>query len=185
MGVFDLFLMAVGVSMDAAAVSICKGMSIPAPFQWKPALRVALYFGFFQGLMPMIGYALGANFRLLIQAWDHWIAFVLLTWIGIGMLRASREKKKPSQADFSHAVLFPLAIATSIDALALGISLAFLNVNIILGSLMMLGVTFLVCLFATYLGYRFRSRFASAAEVLGGVALIFLGLKILAEHLLT
>jgi|LSQX01.1.fsa_nt_gb putative Mn2+ efflux pump MntP len=183
MGLTNIVLMSLGVSMDAAAISVIKGMSMCGMFRWKHALKMAAFFGLFQGIMPMMGYSLGSNFRELIQAWDHWIAFLLLAWIGISMLRESREEKTQGEPDFASAVLFPLAIATSIDALALGVSLAFLDANIIVSAGMMAGVTFAVCLMASWLGCRVQGRLANRAEAAGGIVLIFLGVKILAEHL--
>ncbi len=184
MSLVDLVLMSFGVSMDAAAVSISNGLSMCGRFSWKNALKMALLFGFFQGVMPMIGFRLATSFCEQIDAWDHWIAFGLLAWIGIGMIRSSGEDRERDESGFSISILLPLALATSIDALALGVSLAFLHANILSAAAMMSGVTFIICLVAAYLGCRVQGPLADKAEFAGGIILLFLGTKILIEHVM-
>lgn len=183
MGLGELILIAVGLSMDAFAVAICKGLSI-RKLRWKNTALVGLYFGLFQALMPTVGYLLGSVFADAVAHIDHWIAFFLLGAIGINMIRESlhdtEENCNPSLC-FRDMVL--LALATSIDALAIGVSFAFLQVDILPAVSIIGTITFLLSMLGMQLGHMFGSRFQSKAELLGGCVLIFLGAKILLEHL--
>ncbi len=184
MSILELFLTAVGLSMDAFAVAITKGLSM-RKMNWKHAVIIGLYFGIFQALMPLIGYLLGVNFTEYITAFDHWIAFLLLGVIGANMIRESFDRGEEEGADASIAfqVMILLALATSIDALAVGISFAFLKVNI-LAAIAFIGViTFLLSTFGVKIGNVFGVRYKSKAEFAGGLILILMGLKILLEHL--
>ena len=178
---FELFLIGIGLSMDAFAVSICKGLSMQK-IDKKYTLCIALFFGGFQALMPLLGYALGSRFSGYIERFDHWIAFVLLAFIGLNMIRESREeaeKEKP-YTGINFKELFILAVATSIDALAVGISFAFLGVP----AIAIIGcTTFVISLAGVYVGNVFGARYKSRAELTGGVILVLIGLKILLEHL--
>ena len=184
MSILELFLTAVGLSMDAFAVAITKGLSM-RKMNWKHAVIIGLYFGIFQALMPLIGYLLGVNFTEYITAFDHWIAFLLLGVIGANMIRESFDRGEEEGADASIAfqVMILLALATSIDALAVGISFAFLKVNI-LAAIAFIGViTFLLSTVGVKIGNVFGVRYKSKAEFAGGLILILMGLKILLEHL--
>lgn len=178
----ELFLIGVGLSMDAFAVSVCKGLSVPR-VRLGHALTVGLYFGGFQALMPLVGYLLGSRFQNLITSVDHWIAFVLLCFIGVNMIRESLGEDECLDASFSVLAMLPLAVATSIDALAVGITFAFLRVDI-LPAVALIGLT-TFCLSAVGLqvGNVFGAKYRAGAERLGGIVLILLGLKILLEHL--
>ena len=181
MGLFELLLIAVGLSMDAFAVSVCKGLATKQVGALH-MLCVGLWFGVFQALMPLIGYFLGLNFQSMIESVDHWIAFLLLAAIGVGMIVESR-KMEQEDACYKAKAMFPLAVATSIDALAVGISFAVLDVNIVF-SVVSIGIcTFFISAFGLKIGSVFGSRFKSKAEVAGGIILILIGLKILLEHL--
>lgn len=184
MGIVELILIGVGLAMDAFAVSICKGLSMKKKINYKKALIIALYFGLFQGGMPLIGYALGVSFEEIVLSIDHWIAFILLSVIGIGMIKESlgdEEESLNDKVDFKTMII--LAIATSIDALAIGVTFAFLNVNIIFASLLICVITFVISYFGVVFGNKFGDKFGSKAELVGGIILILMGLKILLEHL--
>lgn len=183
MTLFELFVLAVGLSMDAMAVSICKGLSVPKA-EKKHMLIVGLYFGGFQALMPLLGYWLGVNFQSFVESVDHWIAFVLLGLIGLNMIKESREDEVDElDAQFGPASMIPLAIATSIDALAVGITFAFLKVSII-PAVSFIGITtFTLSAVGLVIGNKLGARSKSKAELLGGVVLICMGTKILLEHL--
>ena len=184
MTLWELFVIAVGLSMDAFAVSICKGLSVRR-CTFRHMVICGLYFGIFQGMMPLIGYLLGSQFESLVTAIAPYIAFILLAFIGINMIRESREEDEESVSDdFSVRAMIPLAIATSIDALAVGVSFAFLQVNIIPAVLFIGVTTFICCVFGVKIGNLFGSRYKSSAELFGGVVLVLMGLKILMEHLL-
>lgn len=184
MGIAELLILAVGVSMDALAVSICKGLAIKK-LKLRHALIVGLWFGFFQALMPTIGWLLGSTFASLITAIDHWIAFILLALIGGNMIREAVSKKEEEEMDSSLAFMgmLMLAIATSIDALALGITFAFLQVSILSAAAIIGLCTFLISALGVKIGNVFGARFQSKAEFFGGLVLILIGLKILLEHL--
>lgn len=179
----ELLILAVGLSMDAFAVSICKGLSIRGLLP-RHALIVGLWFGAFQALMPAIGWLLGASFAHMIAAVDHWIAFVLLAFIGGNMIRESLGKDDedcdPSLAPLSMLVL---AVATSIDALAVGVTFAFLRVDILPAVTLIGACTFLISAAGVKVGNVFGARYKSKAELFGGVVLVLIGLKILLEHL--
>ncbi len=187
MGLIELCFIAVGLSMDAFAVSICKGLACREQ-NLRNNLLAGLYFGGFQGLMPAIGWLLGVRFSEAITSIDHWIAFVLLSFIGGSMIRESRSGAEEEELDasFGFRAMLPLAVATSIDALAVGVSFAFLGMigREILGAAALIGaVTFVLSAVGVRVGSVFGSRFKSRAELCGGVILIFIGLKILLEHL--
>ena len=189
MGIGELFLLAVGLSMDAFAVSVCKGLAMKRA-TLKAEATCGLWFGGFQALMPTIGFFLGALFADAIEAFDHWVAFALLAIIGINMLKEALEKKDESgdnpekDADLSVETMFLMAVATSIDALAVGISLAMVgSVNIWLAAAFIGICTCLLSALGVKIGNVFGSRYEKKAELAGGVILILLGVKILLEHL--
>lgn len=182
MELWELFAIAVALSMDAFAIAICKGLSVEK-VEKKHLLIAGLWFGGAQALMPLVGYLLGTGFQSLIQQIDHWIAFVLLGMIGLGMIKESREQSKSLDASFSAGAMFPLAIADSIDALAAGVTFAFLDVDIVPAVLLIGGVTFGFSAFGVWLGSRFSERYRSKAELTGGIILIIIGTRILLEHL--
>ena len=185
MGFWELLLLAVGVSMDAFAVSVCKGLSMPKSGLKESAICGA-WFGGFQALMPLIGFFLGTLFADAIVAFDHWVAFGLLAIIGINMLKEafSKEEEETCGCDLSFKTMLVMAIATSIDALAVGISLAMAgNVNIWIAILLIGFTTFSFSGLGVKIGNVFGSRFEQKAQIAGGAILILLGLKILLEHL--
>lgn len=183
MNLISVFLIGVGLSMDAFAAAICKGLSIRKNFLEK-SFVIALFFGVFQALMPYIGYLLVSIFAEKLQAVDHWIAFVLLSIIGVNMIRESRDKTCTIEEDrLDLKNLFMLAIATSIDALAVGVSFAFLKIKISLAVFVIGLTTFVISFFGVRIGRVFGIALKDKAQVAGGLILIFLGLKILVEHL--
>lgn len=182
MSFLELFLIAVGLSMDAFAVSVCKGLSVKK-LNVKHALLAGLYFGGFQFLMPVIGWLLGYRFESLITAVDHWIVFILLTLIGGNMIKESMGDAEELSDDFGFRTMLLLAVATSIDALAVGISFAFLSVQILPASALIGVTTFALSGAGIYIGHVFGARYKSKAELAGGIILIVIGLKILFEHL--
>ena len=183
MGLIELFLIAVGLSMDAFAVSVCKGLAMPK-CTFKKAAIVGLWFGGFQALMPAIGYILGAQFQEAIASIDHWIAFVLLALIGGNMIHEELDNdEEEADASLDVKTMFLLAVATSIDALAIGITFAFLKVNIIPAVCFIGIVTFIISFAGVKIGNVFGARYKNKAEIVGGIILILLGLKILLEHL--
>ena len=182
MSLIELSLIAVGLSMDAFAVSICKGLSV-GKCKVKHMLICGLYFGAFQAIMPSIGYLLGAQFETLVTSVAPYIAFALLTLIGFNMIResCSKEEEEEATADFSWHSMLPLAVATSIDALAVGVSFAFLIVPAVL----FIGLTTFVCsVVGVKVGSIFGDKYKARAEFFGGVVLIAMGLKIVIEHLI-
>ncbi len=182
MGFWELFILAAGLAMDAFAVSICKGLSVQE-YKLRYSLTAGLYFGGFQALMPLLGFLLGYSFKDYITSIDHWIAFVLLGLIGANMIRESRGKAEQINPSFRVRDMLPLAIATSIDALTVGVTFAFLDIAI-LPAITLIGVlTFLLSAVGLKIGNLFGAKFKSKAELLGGVVLILMGLKILLEHL--
>ena len=188
MGIGELLLLAVGVSMDAFAVSICKGLCMPKATP-KACMTCGVWFGGFQALMPTIGFFLGTLFADAIQAIDHWVAFILLAIIGINMLKEAFEKQdrcccEDHNADLSVKTMFVMAVATSIDALAVGISLAMAgNVNIWLAACFIGICTFSFSASGVKIGNVFGARFEKKAQVAGGMILILIGANILLEHL--
>ena len=183
MDLLTLLTLAVGLAMDAFAVSICKGLAMREKVM-KKGIIVGLWFGGFQALMPTIGFFLGTQFKDQITSIDHWIAFVLLGLIGINMVKEALSNDE-EQADDSIAVkeMFMLAVATSIDALAVGITFAFLNVHIVSAASMIGVCTFLISFVGVKIGNIFGTKYKSKAELAGGIILILLGFKILFEHL--
>lgn len=188
MSIFSLFITGIGLSMDAFAVSLAKGFCVKDKIANK-ALKVAIFFGLAQGIMPLIGWFLGRYFEDSIKSIDHWVAFVLLVFIGVKMLYESYCGKDEEiecsldDNDFKSKDLFILAIATSIDALAVGISLALLNVNIVQASLIIGALTTVICFGGVYIGKLCGNFLNKYAEILGGLLLIIMGFKILVEHL--
>ena len=189
MSFIELFVLAIGLSMDAFAVSICKGLSVKKTDLGSMA-KCGLWFGGFQALMPLIGFALGSLFASAIQSVDHWVAFALLAFIGANMLKEAFggedecDCASDKNADFSVKTMFTMAVATSIDAMAVGISLAMAgNVNIWIAILLIGVVTCLLSALGVKLGGVFGARFEKKAQIAGGAILILLGLKILLEHL--
>ena len=183
MGFFELFLIGIGLSMDAFAVAICKGLGMER-INKRDTLLLALFFGGFQALMPTLGFLLGYRFESFITSIDHWIAFILLALIGGNMIREALGKDEEHENDdFSFKAMLPLAVATSIDALAVGISLAFLGVDIVQAALLIGATTFVLSGVGIYVGNVFGAKYKSKAELLGGAVLILIGLKILLEHL--
>ena len=183
MTIVELFILAVGLSMDAFAVAVCKGLAI-GKIRWKHALIVGLWFGGFQALMPLIGYILGFSFAEYIAAVDHWIAMILLTLIGANMIRESRDKN-PEHADPSlgFKTMLVMAVATSIDALAVGVTFAFLEVRILPAVTFIGVITFGLSALGVKIGSIFGTKYKGKAEMAGGIILILLGIKILLEHL--
>ena len=180
MSLWELLILAVGLSMDAFAVSVCKGLSVKK-LKAKHMLTVGVYFGGFQALMPLLGYILGIQFQSMIQQFDHWIAFVLLVLIGLSMIKESREEAENLNDSFSFMTMLPLAVATSIDALAVGVTFAFLQVKIVPAISFIGATTFIL----SAIGIRiiFGAKYKSKAELVGGIVLILMGVKILLEHL--
>lgn len=178
----ELIIIAIGVSMDAFAVSICKGLSVRS-LQPEHACLTALWFGGFQALMPLIGYFLGVSFADFVSSVDHWIAFVLLGIIGGNMIKESFSKDECDYSpDFSFKTMLSLAVATSIDALAIGVSFAFLRVNIWTSVLIIGLTTGAFSAVGVCIGKFFGCRYKSKAEFTGGFILVAMGLKILLEH---
>lgn len=187
MGIVELALIGVGLSMDAFAVSICKGLGMKR-LRMDQALLIALFFGGFQALMPLLGWFLGSGFQSFIEPVDHWIAFALLAFIGAKMLWEAFHDDEEEDAAAENArldlkELVMLAIATSIDALAVGISFAFLQVDIVPAVALIGIITFALSLVGVAVGHVFGSRFEKPATIIGGIVLIAIGLKILLEHL--
>ncbi|TGY42780.1 manganese efflux pump [Clostridium sartagoforme] len=192
MGLLSIFMTGIGLSMDAFAVSLAKGLCLKDD-EVKYSFRVALFFGGFQAIMPLLGWWVGTYFEIYIRSFDHWIAFALLGVIGGKMLfesikgiRSGGDADIPTECErdeFSYKKLTILGIATSIDALAVGVSLAFLNVSII-PSIIIIGITtFILSFLAMFLGKKLGQFMQNYAELIGGVILIFIGIKILIEHL--
>ncbi len=184
MDLLSLLLLAVGLSMDAFAVSICKGLAV-GKVKAKHMCVVGAWFGGFQALMPAAGYLLGTRFEKSITAVDHWIAFVLLLLIGVNMIREALSKGEEEEADaaLSFKTMFLMAVATSIDALAVGITFAFLQVNIVPAALTIGATTFILSAIGVKVGSVFGLRYKKRAELAGGAILCLLGVKILLEHL--
>ena len=183
MNIIEILAVSISLALDTFAVSVCKGLSMKN-MDWKKAIIIGLYFGGFQALMPIIGFNLCCSFENMVTQIDHWIAFGLLFIIGINMIRESVEddsKKINDNTDIKTMLL--LSIATSIDALAIGITFAFLDVNIIL-SVFIIGLTSLVLsIIGVKIGNKFGNKYGKISEIIGGIVLIFIGIKILLEHL--
>ena len=183
MNLFEILFIGVGLAMDAFAVSVCKGLSMKKII-WKNTLIIALYFGAFQALMPVLGYFLGSTFSSIVQKVDHWIAFILLAIIGGNMIKESTDdeiEKRNDRVDFKTMII--LAIATSIDALAVGITFAFFKVNLLLAITIIGIITFVLSILGVLIGNKFGDKLQNKAELTGGIILIIIGLKILLEHL--
>lgn len=183
MGIIEIILTSIGLAMDAFAVSICKGLSIKK-YNLKKGLIIGTYFGLFQSIMPLIGYLLGSFFQNLIISIDHWIAFILLSIIGINMIKESLSNENEECNELVDLkTMLPLALATSIDALAIGVTLAFLKVNIIIAILNIGIITFILSVIGSKLGNKVGTKFQKKSQIIGGLILIIIGLKILLEHL--
>ena len=182
MGILELFMVAVGLAMDAFAVSICKGLSL-GKIKLRHMAIAGLWFGGFQAIMPAIGYLFGSLFADKIKAIDHWVAFVLLAIIGVSMIKESFEDDDEMDACMDPKCMFILAVATSIDALAVGVSFAFLRVSIVWSVLFIGVITFVLSAIGVKIGSVFGAKYKSKAEIAGGIVLILRGTKILLEHL--
>lgn len=183
MSIIELIILAAGLAMDAFAVSICKGLSVQK-YSKKQSFIAGLYFGGFQAGMPVIGWLLGRQFESLIKSVDHWIAFALLVLIGANMIRESLKKDDEDlNASFSPKAMLPLAVATSIDALAVGVTFAFLDVQIVPAVSVIGVITFAFSAVGVKIGNVFGAKYKSKAELVGGIVLICIGIKILVEHL--
>ncbi len=184
MSLFELFLTAVGLSMDAFAVAVCKGLSV-RKIKIKHFLITGLWFGVFQGLMPLIGYFLGRTFEAYIQSFDHWVAFILLALIGGNMLKEGFSKEEEEVNDsFAFKTMIVLALATSIDALAVGVTFAVLpDVNIVAAVLFIGCITFVLSAIGVKIGNIFGAKYKNKAVIAGGTILVLMGFKILLEHL--
>ena len=176
MGIFELFLLAIGLSMDAFAVSICKGLSL-GRISIKHMAIAGGWFGGFQALMPLIGYFLGNFFADAVNKYARWIAFILLLIIGVSMIKESFEKDECTDANMDVKTMIILAVATSIDALAVGVSFAFLKVNIFAAAVFIGCITFITSALGVKIGSLFGTRYKSRAEMAGGIILILIGLK--------
>lgn len=184
MGTVELILIAVGLAMDAFAVSVGKGLSV-SKVEPRHAMCAGAWFGGFQALMPIIGYLLGSSFAYIVSNVDHWIAFGLLLLIGVNMIRETvcGDEEDAPDSDFGARKMFVMAVATSIDALTIGVTLAFLDVNVWVAAAVIGVITFALSAAGVYLGFNFGTKVGSKAGILGGVVLIALGIKILLEHL--
>ena len=190
MSTVEILLIGIGLSMDAFAVAICKGLGMRR-INYRHTFIIALFFGGFQALMPFLGWLLGSRFAQYITRYDHWIAFVLLAWIGGNMIRESRagdkeDEEQPSNGEVRHKELLVLAVATSIDALAVGVTFSMVELSVSIGlAVALIGcTTFLISLGGVYVGNVFGARYKSRAELVGGAILILIGVKVLLEHLL-
>lgn len=187
MTLLEIFLIGIGLSMDAFAVAICKGLAMPDKVDRKGALLIALYFGVFQAVMPALGWLLGSQFARYVTQMAPWIAFVLLAWIGGSMIRESLSKEEKEEAEMgavSHKELLVLAVATSIDALAVGVTFSMLELAVSIGAAVALigCTTFVISLGGVYVGNVFGARYKGKTEFVGGAILILIGVKILLEH---
>lgn len=183
MNLIDIFLLAAADAMDACAVSMAKGITTRKPTA-RHYMSVGLWFGGFQALMTVLGYYLGSGFSHYVESYDHWLSFILLGLLGIGMIKEALSKEeKPVNEDYSAKTMFIMAVATSVDALAVGVSLSFADVNIWTAALVIGIVTFVLSLVGLKVGNVFGNKYKSASEIFGGAILIFIGAKILVEHL--
>ncbi len=187
MTLLEIFLIGIGLSMDAFAVAICKGLAMPNKVDKKGALLIALYFGVFQAVMPALGWLLGSQFARYVTQMAPWIAFVLLAWIGGSMIRESlskEEREEEETGSVSHKELLVLAVATSIDALAVGVTFSMLELAVSIGAAVALigCTTFVISLAGVYVGNVFGAKYKSKAEFVGGAILILIGVKILLER---
>lgn len=183
MEIVEIFLISVGLAMDAFAVAICKGLAMKKR-EWKKSIIIGIYFGTAQALMPIIGYLLGNSFEDMVIKIDHWIAFALLSFIGINMIKEAFSLEKEKMNDSIEITnMMILSIATSIDAMAVGITFAFLNVNIITSAISIGIITFILSFIGVNIGNKFGDKYEKKAEFIGGAILILMGTKILLEHL--
>lgn len=183
MSIIEIALIGIALAMDAFAVSICKGLAM-SKMSYKKAIIIALFFGVFQALMPLFGYFLGNAFANSIAVIDHWIAFILLGLIGINMIKEALDDEVECVDDTLRiSDLVMLSIATSIDALAVGITFAFFKVSILSAILIIGIITFILCVIGVKIGNIFGEKYKSKAEIIGGIILILIGFKILIEHL--
>ena len=183
MGAIEILLISIGLAMDAFAVSVCKGLAMKK-MSWKKAIIIGLYFGIFQAVMPVIGYFLGTTFERFITNVDHWVAFILLVGIGINMVKEAFDKESENRNDnVDMKTMLVLSIATSIDALAIGITFACLKIHIVMPVITIGLITFIISIIGVKIGNRFGDKYEKKAEIMGGVILILLGIKILLEHL--
>ena len=183
MGIIELIILSIGLAMDAFAVAVCKGLSM-TKMKWKNACIIGMYFGGFQALMPLVGYLLGISFQEKITSIDHWIAFILLGIIGINMIKEAISKETEKTNDsIKFKDMLILSVATSIDALAVGITFAFLKVNIWLAISLIGIITLIISIIGVKIGNIFGDKYEKKAEFAGGLILILLGVKILLEHL--
>ena len=182
MSFWELLLIAVGLSMDAFSVAVCKGLAMKRVTLGRAAL-VGAWFGGFQALMPLMGYLLGDRFAAAIAAYDHWVIFILLGVIGFNMIREALGEAEDADDDLSFKTMLALAVATSIDALAVGVTFAFLRTPILPAAALIGTVTFALSALGVKVGSLFGLKYRSRAELCGGVILILLGVKILLEHL--
>lgn len=182
MGLFEICFIGVGLAMDAFAVAICKGLSM-RKFDKEKAFIISIYFGVFQALMPLIGYILGIRFQNFVVDIDHWIAFILLAVLGGKMIKESFGGVEKNNDRIDYKTMLVLSIATSIDALAVGITFAFFKINIIFSIFIIGTVTFCLTFLGVIIGNKFGDKFQNKAELMGGVILILIGTKILLEHL--
>ena len=187
MTLLEIFLIGIGLSMDAFAVAICKGLAMPNKVDKKGALLIALYFGVFQAVMPTLGWLLGSQFAQYVTRLAPWIAFILLAWIGGNMIRESlskEEREEEETGSVSHKELLVLAVATSIDALAVGVTFSMLGLAVSIGAAVALigCTTFVISLAGVYVGNVFGAKYKSKAEFVGGAILILIGVKILLER---
>lgn len=184
MSILSIILTAIGLAMDAFAVSLTIGMSVNNKEKSNIAIKCGIYFGLFQGIMPLLGWLLGIKFTKYIQKVDHWIAFILLCFIGIKMIIDSlKSEEDVEEKEYNNKTFLILAIATSIDALAIGVTFAFLKINIISSVLIIGIITFILSMAAVYLGKIIGNFIKNKAGILGGIILIIMGLKILLQHL--
>ena len=187
MTLLEIFLIGIGLSMDAFAVAICKGLAMPNKVDKKGALLIALYFGVFQAVMPTLGWLLGSQFARYVTRLAPWIAFILLAWIGGNMIRESlskEEREEEETGSVSHKELLVLAVATSIDALAVGVTFSMLELAVSIGAAVALigCTTFVISLAGVYVGNVFGAKYKSKAEFVGGAILILIGVKMLLER---
>lgn len=182
MSILSISLIALGLAMDAFSVAICKGLSMKK-FDLKKSVIIALYFGVFQGVMPILGYFLGGTLSNVIKKYDHWIAFGLLIFIGINMIREAFDKDEEVTDKVDFKSMIWLAIATSIDALTVGVTFSFLRVNIWFAALLIGVITYTLSIVGVIIGNKFGAKYKAGAEATGGIILIIMGIKILVEHL--
>lgn len=182
MGIVEIIFIGIGLAMDAFAVAICKGLSIKK-IDWKKTIIIAIYFGVFQATMPVLGYCFGATCQNFVNKIDHWVAFLLLSLIGANMIKESFSKNSETCNDrIDFKTMSVLALATSIDALTVGISFAFLKINLLLAISTIGIITFIVSIIGVKIGNKFGKKYENKAEFAGGLILIFIGIKMLIKH---